>query len=93
MSVSVQNLKPIIMDELTPEFVGKNRVNLGKLAAGETQSERPGGSRDAIDGLPHSTIVRVIRRSAGRCSPIYEIPGGPTIPSIPFPQSRFPLTN
>jgi len=44
-------IKPIIMDELVPEFVGKNRVKLGKLAAAETQSERPGGSRDAIDGL------------------------------------------
>lgn len=44
-------IKPIIMDELVPEYVGKNRVNLGKLTAAETQSERPGGSRDAIDGL------------------------------------------
>lgn len=44
-------IKPIIMDELVPEFVGKNRVNLRKLAAAETQSERPGGPREAIDGL------------------------------------------
>ncbi len=44
-------IKPIIMDELVPEFVGKNRVNLCKLAASETQSERPGGSRDPVDTL------------------------------------------
>ena len=44
-------IKPIIMDELVPEFVGKNRVNLRKLAAGETQSERPGGKSDVVDGL------------------------------------------
>ena len=46
-----QAIKPIIEEELIPEFVGRNRVNLRKLAAAETQSERPGGSRDAIDGL------------------------------------------
>lgn len=44
-------IKPIILDELIPEFVGKNRVNLRKLAAAEVQSERPGGTRDAVDGL------------------------------------------
>ncbi|MFT5857666.1 MAG: hypothetical protein ACI8XO_004928, partial [Verrucomicrobiales bacterium] len=44
-------IKPIIKDELIPEFVGKNRKTLRALAAAEVQSERPGGSRDAIDGL------------------------------------------
>lgn len=44
-------IKPIIMDELIPEFVGKNRVRLRQLAAGETQSARPGGKGDVIDGL------------------------------------------
>lgn len=46
-----QAIKPIIQNELIPEFVGRNRVNLQKLGAAETQSERPGGSRDAVDGL------------------------------------------
>lgn len=46
-----QAIVPIIMDELIPEFVGRNREALRKLANGETQSERPGGSRDAINGL------------------------------------------
>ena len=44
-------IKPIILEELVPEFVGKNRVNLQKLAENAVQSQRPGGSRDAIDGL------------------------------------------
>ena len=44
-------IKPIIQQELIPEFVGRNRVNLRKLAASELQSERPGGTRDVIDGL------------------------------------------
>ena len=44
-------IKPIIKDELIPEFVGKNRKNLRALAAAEMQSERPGGPRDAVDGL------------------------------------------
>jgi len=44
-------ITPIIMDELIPEFVGKNRINLRRLAAAEVQSPRPGGSRDAVDGL------------------------------------------
>ncbi|MDB4756323.1 DUF6288 domain-containing protein [Mariniblastus sp.] len=46
-----QAITPIILDELIPEFVGRNRENLRKLAAAETQSERPGGNRDAINGL------------------------------------------
>jgi len=41
----------IILEELVPEFVGKNRSQLKKLAAAEVQSERPGGPRDPIDGL------------------------------------------
>jgi len=44
-------ITPIIMDELIPEFVGRHRENLRKLAAAEVQSPRPGGSRNAIDGL------------------------------------------
>jgi len=44
-------IQPIIKDELIPEFVGKNRTNLRQLAAAEVQSPRPGGSRDAVDGL------------------------------------------
>ncbi len=44
-------ITPIIIDELIPEFVGRNRANLQKLADAEVQSPRPGGSRDAIDGL------------------------------------------
>jgi len=44
-------ITPIIMDELIPEFVGKNRKNLLALAANEVQSGWPGGSRDAIVGL------------------------------------------
>jgi len=44
-------ITPIIINELIPEFVGRNRMNLRKLAAGETQSPRPGGSRDAVNGL------------------------------------------
>jgi len=44
-------ITPIIMDELIPEFVGRHRENLRQLAAGEVQSPRPGGSRDAVDGL------------------------------------------
>ena len=44
-------IAPIIREELIPEFVGRNRKNLRLLAAAEIQSGRPGGSRDAIDGL------------------------------------------
>jgi len=44
-------IQPIIMDELIPEFVGKNRAKLHQLAAAEVQSTYPGGARDAVDGL------------------------------------------
>ena len=44
-------ITPIIVDELIPEYVGRNRAALRKLAAAEVQSPRPGGSRDAVDGL------------------------------------------
>ncbi|MBT8037787.1 MAG: hypothetical protein KJO21_09605 [Verrucomicrobiae bacterium] len=44
-------ITPIIIDELIPEYVGRNRKDLQKLAAREVQSTQPGGSRDDIDGL------------------------------------------
>jgi hypothetical protein len=44
-------INPIIMNELVPEYVGKNRARLKQLAGGEIQSGYPGGSRDVIDGL------------------------------------------
>lgn len=42
-------LTPIIMDELVPEYVGKNRKRLLPLASSETSSGWPGN--DTIDGL------------------------------------------
>ena len=44
-------INPIIMEELVPEYVGRNRGRLEQLAGGEIQSGYPGGSRDVIDGL------------------------------------------
>ncbi|MFP6893712.1 MAG: hypothetical protein VCA18_08175, partial [Opitutales bacterium] len=44
-------INPIIMEELVPEYVGRNRARLKQLANGEIQSGYPGGSRDVIDGL------------------------------------------
>lgn len=44
-------IQPIITEELIPEFVGRNRTQLIQLAAAETQSGFPGGSRDAVDNL------------------------------------------
>jgi len=44
-------INPIIMEELIPEYVGRNRATLKQLAGGEIQSGYPGGSRDSIDGL------------------------------------------
>jgi hypothetical protein len=44
-------ITPIILDELIPEFVGKNRVNLHKLAAGEVQNVCCGGPQDVVNGL------------------------------------------
>lgn len=44
-------ITPIITEELIPEFVGKNRKNLRKLANLEIQNQQCGGSRDSIDGL------------------------------------------
>ncbi|MCH2060806.1 MAG: DUF6288 domain-containing protein [Verrucomicrobiales bacterium] len=44
-------INPIIVDELIPEYVGRNRARLKQLAGGEIQSGYPGGSRDSIDGL------------------------------------------
>jgi hypothetical protein len=46
-----QAITPIIMEELIPEFVGKNRDALHKMSAGEVQSGYPGSSGNAIDGL------------------------------------------
>ncbi len=44
-------INPIIIDELIPEFVGKNRRRLLPLAASETQSGWPGGRGEPIDEL------------------------------------------
>lgn len=44
-------MTPVIMEELIPEYVGLNHTNLRKLATLETQSEYPGGARDAISEL------------------------------------------
>ncbi|MFP6881607.1 MAG: DUF6288 domain-containing protein, partial [Roseibacillus sp.] len=44
-------INPIIMDELIPEYVGKNRKRLQPLAANEVKSEWPGGKGEPIDGL------------------------------------------
>jgi len=44
-------INPIIMEELIPEFVGRNRKRLLPLAANETQSGWPGGKGEPIDEL------------------------------------------
>ena len=44
-------IKPIITDELIPEYVGRNRKKLHGLAAAEVQNAQCGGPNDAIDGL------------------------------------------
>ena len=44
-------INPIIVDELIPEYVGRNGARLKQLSKGEIQSGYPGGSRDSIDGL------------------------------------------
>ncbi len=44
-------IAPIILNELIPEHVGRNRARLLKLAAGEVQSGHPGGRSDPIDQL------------------------------------------
>ena len=46
-----QAINPIIMNELIPEFVGKNRKRLLPLAASEAQSGWPGGRGEPIDEL------------------------------------------
>ncbi len=42
---------PIIMDELIPEFVGRNRKRLVPLAGSEVQSAWPGGRGEPVDEL------------------------------------------
>ena len=42
---------PIIMDELIPEFVGRNRKRLAPLAGSEVQSSWPGGRGEPVDEL------------------------------------------
>ena len=44
-------IQPIITEELIPEFVGRNRETLHKMAAAEMQSARPGGRNDKVDQL------------------------------------------
>lgn len=44
-------ITPIIMNELVPEFVGRNQRRLGDLASLTKQTTRPGGSHDTIDQL------------------------------------------
>jgi hypothetical protein len=46
-----QAIKPIIIDELIPVYVGQNIMKLKPLAALTVQSSFPGGQSDAIDGL------------------------------------------
>ncbi|MBC8324054.1 MAG: hypothetical protein H8E27_00265 [Verrucomicrobia subdivision 3 bacterium] len=44
-------IQPIILEDLIPEFVGRNWAKLHQFAASEVQSGYAGGSRDVIDGL------------------------------------------
>ena len=44
-------IKPIILNELVPEFVGRNQRRLNDLASLTKQTTRPGGSHDSIDQL------------------------------------------
>jgi len=44
-------IKPIIMNELLPEYVGRNRKKLQELASLTKQDATPGGKDDTIDGL------------------------------------------
>lgn len=44
-------ITPIILDELVPEFVGRNQRRLSELASLSKQTTRPGGSGDTIDQL------------------------------------------
>ena len=44
-------ITPIIMDELIPEFVGKNRKRLLPLRASESQNGYPGGKGEPLDEL------------------------------------------
>ncbi|MDG2222412.1 MAG: DUF6288 domain-containing protein [Rubripirellula sp.] len=44
-------IKPIITEELIPEFIGRNRVRLREFADAKIQSEKPGGTRDPLNGL------------------------------------------
>jgi len=44
-------IKPIITEELIPEYVGRNRDSLRKLATVEAQSGYPGSHRDQISQL------------------------------------------
>ena len=44
-------ITPILMDELIPEFVGKNRKRLLPLRASESQNGYPGGKGEPLDEL------------------------------------------
>ena len=44
-------IRPIITEELIPEYVGRNREKLRNLAAAEVQTGRPGGRTDPLDQL------------------------------------------
>lgn len=44
-------IKPIITEELIPEFIGRNRERLREFAESKVQSEKPGGARDPVNGL------------------------------------------
>ncbi len=44
-------ITPIIMNELVPEYVGKNRRRLQDAVSLEKQNSRPGGKQDPIDEL------------------------------------------
>ena len=44
-------IKPVITEELIPEYIGLNHPKLRELATLETQSLYPGGSRDSISEL------------------------------------------
>ena len=44
-------ITPIILNELIPEFVGRNQRRLGDLSSLDKQTTRPGGSHDTIDQL------------------------------------------
>ena len=84
-------ITPIIMDELIPEFVGRNRRSSCSWPPSKCSTPDRGGKGDQSTSWWPSTTGPAATTTTGTCSSTCARPSGPTIPSTRFAAEQVPL--